>query len=95
MLYTGTILPLLVLYRFVYLTPVTDSGSRRSRSPCGLRRRSEAAWLLGSRVRIPLRLDCDGCVLVQRLGSLGPSLVVAAQKYRRANGICTYRMDYY
>jgi hypothetical protein len=26
-----------------------------SRWPCGLRRRSAAAWLLGSRVRIPLR----------------------------------------
>jgi len=27
---------------------------RRSRCPCGLRRKYEAAWLLGSRVRIPL-----------------------------------------
>ena len=35
--------------------PASDIRRGLSRWPCGLKRRSAAAWLLGSRVRIPLR----------------------------------------
>ena len=51
----------LVQYKLYYCVWVS-----RSRWLCGLRRRSEAAWLLGSWVRIPLRagmfVSCVCCV---------------------------------
>ena len=52
----------------------------RSRWPCGLRRRSAAAWLLGSRVRIPLsawtfRLYCMLRVVYAAASTTGWSLV--------------------
>jgi hypothetical protein len=44
-------------------------GGGWSRWPCGLRRRSEAAWLLGSRVRIPMRawifVSCICCMSIR------------------------------
>jgi hypothetical protein len=40
-----------------------ELSNRRSRWPCGLRRRSSAARLLGSRVSNPFRLFCLLCVV--------------------------------
>ena len=52
---------------FVNSITFPECGLCRSRRPCGLRRRSVAPWLLGSRVRNPLRawffVCCVCCVL--------------------------------
>jgi hypothetical protein len=58
--------PTILSYIYIYINTVLNRHTKtllsiihsfhcRSRCPRGLRRRSSAAWLLGSRVRIPLR----------------------------------------
>ena len=52
------------------LTQLTENKYGYSRGPCGLRCRSTAAWLPGSRVRIPpgawMFVCCECCVLSGR-----------------------------
>jgi len=55
------------LTKFVHYCSAGLMVTSRSPWPCGRRRRSEADWLLGSRVLVPLRtwmyVCCVGCVL--------------------------------
>jgi hypothetical protein len=57
--------------------------------PCGLRRRAATAWLLGSRVRIPLRHGCSSLLFVACcVGSgLCDELITRPEEYYR---VCVY-----